>query len=84
MPAALCAEASELFVLVPLASLADQLGVWILGRTGLAALSADDAKPLLRQVRASEVVGEIGGREDQCAVGEGKHQQLSRPRVGRI
>ena len=51
-----------------LAALADQIGVRIIGRPRLAALAARDREPLLRQVRAREVVGEVGGREDQRAV----------------
>jgi hypothetical protein len=48
--------------------------VRVFGATRLASLTADDAKPLLRQMRARQVVGEIGGREDQSAVGESQHQ----------
>ena len=73
MTAALCTEASELLVLVPLTSFAKELGVRILGRTGFAALTANDAKALLREVRAGEVVAQVGREEDQRAVVESLH-----------
>ena len=80
MAAALLAQPRELLGLVALAPLADELGVRIVGRPRLRALAAGDSEPLLRQMRAGKVIGEIGGREDQSAVGKGKHQQTSRAR----
>ncbi len=76
MPATLGAEPDELLILVTLAALPDQLGVRIIGRARLGALTANDTQTLLRQVRAGEVVGEIGGREDQGAVGKREHVKV--------
>ena len=70
MAAALRAESRKLLVFVSLAALSDQVGVRVVGRPRLGALAADDAEPLLGQVRAGKVVGEVGGREDQRAVVE--------------
>ena len=84
MAAALLAEPRELLGLVALAALANELGVRIVGRPRLGALAADDPQPLLREVRARKMVGQVGGREDQGAVGKGKHQQTSRARGGEI
>ncbi len=84
MPAALGAEPGELLILVTLTTLPDQLGVRIIGRPRLGTLTSNDTQTLLRQVRAREVVGEVGGREDQGAVGEGKHQTLSRVPAGLV
>src|SRR4051794_17399203 len=84
MTAALLAQSRELLGLVALTALTNEVGVRILGRTRLGTLTADDAQPLLREMRAGEIVGQIGGRENEGAVGEGKHQQTSRARGGAI
>ena len=76
MPAALGAQPIELLALVPLAAIADEIGVRVVGRPRLRALAARDREPLLRQVRAGEMVGEVRGREDQRAVSEANMSAL--------
>jgi hypothetical protein len=66
--AALDAQPLELSALVSLAAIADEIGVGVIGRPGLRSLSTCDRKPLLGEVRASEIVGQVRRRQDQRAV----------------
>ena len=54
--AALSAQPIQLFALVRLSPIADQIGVRIIGRPWLTPLAAGDGEPLLRQVSARQVV----------------------------
>ena len=69
MAAALRGQPLELLALVLVAAAADEVGVRVIGRPRLAPLPARDGQPLLGQVRAREVVGQVGGGEDDLAVG---------------
>src|SRR4051794_21815922 len=67
------AQASELFGLVAEPAVADELGIRIICRSRLRALAAGDRQALLRQVRAGEVVRQVGRGKDDGAVVESVH-----------
>ena len=71
-------QAIQLLALVSLAPVADEIGVRVVDGSRLGPLAAHDREPLLRQMRAREMVGQVGGREDQRSVVETKHRLLSR------
>lgn len=73
MAAALFAQPLELRGLVIVAAPADELGVRVLVLGRPAVLAASDRQPLLGEVGAGQVIGEVRGGEDQLAVSEGEH-----------
>ena len=78
MAAALWAQPSELLALVLLSPIADEIGVWVVGRPWLPPLATRDRETLLRQVPTREMVREIGGAaQDQRSIVEANHDDRS-------
>jgi hypothetical protein len=68
----------QLFPLVSLPAIPDEIGVRVIDWPRLGALTERDGASLLREVRAREMVGQVCGRENQGPIVETKHRLVSR------